>query len=336
MPGPDRVPVLDALGVVPHPVPVDHPAAGPFGDGQHPSVDVLGHPADHPFRRGAEPVRPVLADQVQVAADSAGRHDHHRGVQLELADLRAGAAGAARGLAGLEDRPADPVDRTAGHGEPVHPVPEPQPDQTRACRVPDLPLEGRHHSRPGTPGHVEAGHRVAMPVGQVAAPLGPAHQREPAHPHPVQPGSFLSGGEVDVGLRPPVRPVVLACRVVGAAVEERAAQPVLPGQLVGVPDAHPALLRRADQEQAAERPECLAAHIRLGFLVEQEHPPPGSRQLRGGGQSRQPRAYHDRVRVHLVIKPGRPSVFIRWPGPRIRSAGAGTGVASRSRHRGRG
>jgi len=33
VPGPDRVPVLDALGVVPHPVAVDQPAVGPFGDG---------------------------------------------------------------------------------------------------------------------------------------------------------------------------------------------------------------------------------------------------------------------------------------------------------------
>jgi hypothetical protein len=47
----------------------------------------------------------------------------------------------------------------------------------------------------------------------------------------------------------------------------------------------------------------LPAQIRLGLLVEQEHPPPGPGQLCGGGQPRQPRAYHDCVRVHLVIKP---------------------------------
>src|SRR2546421_707114 len=45
VPGPDRVPVLDALGVVPHPIAVDQAAAGLFGDTQHPAVDVLGHPA---------------------------------------------------------------------------------------------------------------------------------------------------------------------------------------------------------------------------------------------------------------------------------------------------
>ena len=129
--------------------------------------------------------------------------------------------------------PAHAVHRPAGDGEPVHPVPEPQPDQARIRRLPDLPLERGHHGRAGAPGDVEAGHRIAVPVGQVAAPLGPADQREPPHPHAVQPGPLLPGGEGDVGLRPAVRPVVLARRVVGSAVEERAAHPVLPGQLVG-------------------------------------------------------------------------------------------------------
>jgi S-adenosyl methyltransferase len=44
------------------------------------------------------------------------------------------------------------------------------------------------------------------------------------------------------------------------------------------------------------------AQVRLGFLVEQEHPPAGPCQLRGGGQSRQPRAYHDRVCVLRLSK----------------------------------
>jgi hypothetical protein len=154
--------------------------------------------------------------------------------------------------------------------------------------------------------------RVPRPawLGSRIAPRTPSTApREPPHPHAVQPGSLLPGGEVDVGLRPAVRPVVLARRVVGSAVEERAAHPVLPGQRVRVPDAHPALLGAADQQQAAERPEGLAAQVRLGFLVEQQHPPSGPGQLRGSGQSRQPRAHHDRIRVHLVIKPGHRSAL---------------------------
>ena len=152
MPGPDRVPVLDPLGVVPHPVAVDHPGAGPLGDGQHPPVDVLGHPADHPPRYRPEPFRPVLPDQFQVAADAAGRHDHHRRVQFELADRPPRAARPARGLAGLEDGPARSVHDPAGDGEVVDPVPEPERDQPQAPRpaaCPHLPLDGRQDAGPG-------------------------------------------------------------------------------------------------------------------------------------------------------------------------------------------
>ena len=249
---------------------------------EHPAVDVLGHPDDHPLRRRAEPLGPVRADQVEVAADPARGHDHHRGTQLELAGHDARAAGPAGGRARLQDRSPYPVDAPGGDGERVHPVPEPQPDPAARRRLPDLLFERRHQGRPGTPGDVEAGHRVAVPVGQVAAPLSPAHQREQAHPEPVQPGALLPAGEVDIGPRPPVRPVVLARRVVGAAVEERAALPVLPGQLGGVLDPHPALLRGGDHEQAAERPERLPAQVRFRLLVEEEHPPSRPCQLGGG------------------------------------------------------
>ena len=42
-------------------------------------------------------------------------------------------------------------------------------------------------ARAGAPRDVEPRHRVAVPVGQVAAALGPLHQREPAHALGVQP-----------------------------------------------------------------------------------------------------------------------------------------------------
>jgi hypothetical protein len=62
-------------------------ASGPLGDGQHPPVDVLGHPADHALGRPAEPGRPVLPDQVEVAAEAARAHQYRRRVQLELPDF---------------------------------------------------------------------------------------------------------------------------------------------------------------------------------------------------------------------------------------------------------
>src|ERR1022692_723486 len=190
---------------------------------------------------GPKPVRPVLPDQIMVAADPAGGDNHRRRVQLELAGLGTGTTGAAGGLTGREAPPAPPVDDPAGDGELVYAVPEPEAGQAGRRRVPYLPLERRHQPGSGAPGDVEPGHRVAVPVGEVAAPLGPAHQREPPHAHRVQPGPFLPGGEFNVGLRPLVRPVVLAGRIVDAAVEKSAAQPVLPGQLTRVLDSHPAL-----------------------------------------------------------------------------------------------
>ena len=151
---------------------------------------------------------------------------------------------------------------------------------------------------------MEARDRVAVPVGEVATALGPADHGKPAHPHRVQPRSFLRRGEVDVGLGPAVSPVVRAGRVVDPPVEARAALPVLPGQLARIPDAHSALLGRADEEQAAQRPVRLAAQARLRLLVEQQHLPARFRQFRGRGETRQPGADHDHVAVrHRRLTP---------------------------------
>ena len=102
-----------------------------------------------------------------------------------------------------------------------------------------------------------------MAAREVAAALGPLHQREEAQALLVQPGPLLAGREVDVGLGPLPRPEVLV------AVEAGRAQPVLPGELVRVVDPQPALLGAVDEEQAAERPERLAAERGLRLLVEQ-------------------------------------------------------------------
>lgn len=82
---PDRIPVPDALDIVPHPVAVDQPRAGGFRDADHPSVDVLGHAGDHVDRRFAEALRPVLPHQVMIAADAAGGDDDGRRMQGEVA-----------------------------------------------------------------------------------------------------------------------------------------------------------------------------------------------------------------------------------------------------------
>ncbi len=81
-------------------------------------------------------------------------------------------------------------------------------------------------------------------------------------------------------------------------VELRAAEPVLQGEVVGVLDAHPALLGAVDEEQSAERPEGLTAEVLLGLLVDQDDPPAGVGQLGGGDETGEPGPHDDDVSVH--------------------------------------
>ena len=85
VPGPDRVPVLDPLRVVPHPVAVHQPRARVFADPEHAPVDVLGHTGDHLPRGAAEPGGPVGAHEIVVGPDPAARDDHRLGRELERA-----------------------------------------------------------------------------------------------------------------------------------------------------------------------------------------------------------------------------------------------------------
>ena len=70
----------------------------------------------------------------------------------------------------------------------------------------------------------------------------------------MQPAPLLTGGKVDVCLGPAPRPIVLA------AVKRGAAQPVGQGELLGVVDPEPPLLRGIHHEQPAERPVRLATY----------------------------------------------------------------------------
>lgn len=233
--GPDRVPVLDALGVVPHPVAVDVVGARLLRDAEHQPVHVGGHAAEHPVGRGAEPLRPLLAHELVVAADAAGGDDHRLGPQLEGAGCLSAARGPARRAARLQDLAADRVDGAPGAAETGDPVAEAEGDQALGDALADPALERGDDTGAGAPGDVEAGDGVAVAVRVVPAALGPADDGEEPHALLVQPGALLTGGEVDVRLGPLPRPVVLL------TVEARRAQPVLEGQFVAVLDAHPAL-----------------------------------------------------------------------------------------------
>ena len=197
---------------------------------------------------------------------------------------------------------------SAASRAPRTPVTTP-PDLTRSstrCRNPkvtspclggrtDAALEGSDHTGTGPPGQVEARHRVAVTVRASVTALGPADHREDPQALVVQPLTLLTGRERDVGLGPPARPVV------ALPVELRAAHPVLQGELVGVLDAHPPLLRAVDEEQSAERPERLPADALLRLLVQQQHPLARVGELGGCDEAREPGADDDDVCIHSVI-----------------------------------
>lgn len=227
-----------------------------------------------------------------VPADAARGDDHGLRPVREVTDHGPGGGPAARGVVGGQDRAADAGDRTTAGDQLVDAVPEQQPDPALLGRGADPPGERFDHPRAGAPGDVEPGHRVAVPVRRSPAPLGPAHHREDPVAQAPQPGALLPGGEVHVRLRPPAGPVVLR------AVERGAAGPVLPGQLDGVPDAHPPLLGRVDQEEPAERPPRLPAEVLLRLLVQQQHPAARVGRLGGGDQAGQSGADHDHIGIH--------------------------------------
>src|SRR5258708_5130301 len=106
---PDRRPVPDALDIVPHPVAVDPPCAGGLGDADHPAVDMLGHAGDHVPGRFPQALRPVLPDQIVIAADAAGGDDHGLRAKAEVAGDFSRAASSALDVIALEARPADAV-----------------------------------------------------------------------------------------------------------------------------------------------------------------------------------------------------------------------------------
>ncbi len=301
MVGPDRRVVHDPLGVVPHPVQVDQPAAGRLGGRQHGAVDIVRYADDH--RGGRVAARPVTAYGLDVAADpTAGDHQGLCG-EAELTDLRGRCRCAAGQLGGFEHR--------AGHAyarpldlDRVHPVPRPDP---HPARVQHPFRERLDQSRSGSPDQVEAGHRVAVPGRGVAAALGPLHQRKPANPELPQPAPLLAGCEVHVGLRPTPGPVVLG------AIEGSAAQPVGQCELLGIVDPEPTLLRGVDHEQTTERPVRLAPERTDRLPVDDDHRAVGRRQLVRRHQSGQPGSDDDHIRVHALDAPRSRHIRPKFP-----------------------
>ena len=151
------------------------------------------------------------------------------------------------------------------------------------------PRERQHDAGPRAPGDMKARHGIAVPDRVVAAALRPADDGKEFEPALDEPGSFLARREVDVGLRPFARPMILR------AIESRCPHPVGEREGVTVTDAEPALLRRIDEEQAAERPERLTAERGLRLLVEDERPLARRRDFDSGDEPRKSAADDDDV-----------------------------------------
>ena len=256
-PGPDRVPVRDALGVVPHPVAVDQVCAGrrrrcrASGRRRGPGHRRAGAPAACRAGPASSPRTrswlPPMPPDVTITACAA---------QLEVADRRRGCwPRRARRRSGSRTAPRTPVTAPSVDGRARRPgagsanVTRPSRRRPATRRANGATTPG-----PGAPGDVEAGDGVAGPVGDVAAALGPADDGEEPHAALAQPGALLAGGELDVRLGPAARPVR----------PRRGRSPAVPSQSCQASsseslDPHPALLGRVDEEQAAEGPVRLAA-----------------------------------------------------------------------------
>ena len=134
---------------MPHPVAVDQPRARGLGDTDHPAVNMFGHAGDHVFRWIAETLRPVLADQIVIAADAAGGDDHGLSMQREVADDLARGAFSALDIVGLENRAADAIDGAVGDAQRIDAVAEPERQPAARLRFARPPLEWFDDPRAG-------------------------------------------------------------------------------------------------------------------------------------------------------------------------------------------
>lgn len=183
-------------------------------------------------------------------------------LELEVAGDVARTPAAALDIARLKHVAAHAIHDGACSRQFVDPVAEFEADQPAILGLAHAPYERVEHARPGAPGDVKARHRIAVADGVAAAALGPADDWEELHAVLRQPGALLAGGEADIGLGPAARPKIFR------TVEGGGAKPVLERQIMRIADAHAPLLGRIDEEDAAKRPERLAAERLFRLLVD--------------------------------------------------------------------
>src|SRR5436190_13321032 len=163
---------------------------------------MFGHAGNHIDRRFAQALRPVLPDQIMIAADPAGGDDHGLRVQREIAGDLARAALAAQDVIRLEDRTRDPIDRAVGDGERIDTVAEPKRQPAARLGFAGPPLERLYNAGAGAPADMEPRYRIAVPHRIIAAALRPADDREDPMAHGAEPSVFFASRERYIGFRP--------------------------------------------------------------------------------------------------------------------------------------
>src|SRR5690606_6928854 len=127
-------------------------------------------------------------------------------------------------------------DGAVGHDELLDAVPEGEAHESACDALVHRPGEGLDDGRTRAPRDVEARDGVAVPAREPTTALGPADDGEELQPALPQVRALLARGELDIGLRPALRPRVLG------PVELGRAAPVLPREGERVTHPHAPLL----------------------------------------------------------------------------------------------
>jgi len=191
---------------------------------------------------------PVLFEPLDVAADTASRDNDVLGLDCE------GCPG--RGI----DAPNSCHAAVRRH-EILHVMTEAQVEPLGMAVRAEVADERFRQALTGAPHHVEARHRVARPVESA---LDPVDDGDELHAALAEPSIHVRRTAVDVLLGPAARP-----RIARLELGERG--PVLQGQVGRILRAHPPLLRRVDEENAAERPSRESPKLIGSVAVEQAH-----------------------------------------------------------------
>ena len=291
---PDRIPVADALGVVPHAVAPDPACARPLGYLEHPAIGAGRDAGDHLTWRRSQPLRPVAPYQLEVAADATARHQYGRPARFEAPDHLARALLAALHQRACQHGPVHADHAAVLNGQFVGTVAKGELHQSALGSLAHLALERLEDRGARAPGQMEARDRVAV---------RPARVRRRAPPIP---GRAAHGCPSE---RSQSRFSIVANSTYARAnsrgcLSSGRSNWALPSQSDQASSNESWIRARRcsgefDEEQASERPERLPAEGSLRLLIDQQHALALGDQLCGRHQPCQATANHDRFGLQL-------------------------------------